>query len=263
MNEFLNSVKDDLLDARLRLVVLVLGAALIAAVAFVVLGGSSSTTTAPASTGPVTAEVAGIAIRQAPSNAAEPVAETTNGAAHQLGGPTRNPFAPLPGSTVTATTATTTSAPASPAGAQRLLVRLGLILGLLHLRRHDSRRHAQTQRAEEVEGLRPLPRDREVRRPAGADQRSHAGARSAAENLRGHADRRTAPEQEQHAAGVHGRAAAHGQGSRVRAHRRGDPARERHLRAERHAVPGDPPGARGRARRSNPSNPTAARSPTN
>lgn len=114
MNEFLNSVKDDLLDSRLRIVVLVLGAALIAAVVFVVLGGSSSTTTAPASTGPVTAEATGIAISQAPSNAAEPVAETTNGAAHQRGGPTRNPFAPLPGTKTTAEPAKA-PAPASPA----------------------------------------------------------------------------------------------------------------------------------------------------
>ena len=68
------------------------------------------------------------------------------------------------------------------------------------------RRHAQTQHAEEVEGHRPLPRDREVRRPAGANHEATPGARSPAENLREHADRRTAPEQEQHAAGVHGRA---------------------------------------------------------
>jgi hypothetical protein len=115
MNDFLNSVKDDLLDSRLRVVVLAVAAALIAAVAFIVLGGSSSTTTAPASTGPVTAEVAGIAIRQAPSNAEEPVAETTNGAAQQRGGPTRDPFAPLPESTAPGATAAKTPAPATPA----------------------------------------------------------------------------------------------------------------------------------------------------
>ncbi len=111
MNDFLSSVKDDLLDVRLRLVVLLLGVALIAAVAYAVLGGGSSGSTAPASAAPVASGIAGISISQAPSNTTEPVTETTNGAVQQRRGALRDPFTPLPSGTTTA--AATTSTPAT------------------------------------------------------------------------------------------------------------------------------------------------------
>ncbi len=113
MNDFLNSVKDDLLDVRLRLVVLLLGVALVAAVAYAVLGGGGSGSTATGSIGSVASGVAGISISQAPSNTTEPVTETTDGAVQQRHGPLRDPFTPLPSPT-TAAAKTSTPATSSP-----------------------------------------------------------------------------------------------------------------------------------------------------
>jgi hypothetical protein len=112
MNDFLNSVKDDLLDVRLRLVVLLLGIALVAAVAFAVLGGGSSGSTVGASAAPVASGVAGISISQAPSST-EPVTETTNGAVQQRHGPLHDPFTPLPSATTKAAAPATSSSSSS------------------------------------------------------------------------------------------------------------------------------------------------------
>jgi hypothetical protein len=112
MNAFLSSVKDDLLDVRLRLLVVILAAGLVAAVAFAVLGGGGSSATAPVSTGPVSSGFAGIAISQAPTNALQPVSETTGGTAGHRGGALRDPFTPLSPPT-TASAATSTPAPSS------------------------------------------------------------------------------------------------------------------------------------------------------
>jgi len=121
MNAFLSSVKDDLLDVRLRLAVLVLAVALIAAVVYAAVGGGSSSVTAPAATAPISAGVAGISIsQQTASNATEPVTETTNGAAHQRGGALRNPFTPLAtaksAATKTAAPSTTTTGASTVSG---------------------------------------------------------------------------------------------------------------------------------------------------
>ncbi len=109
MNEFLNSVKDDLLDVRLRLVLLALVAALVAAVAYAVLGGGSSSVNPTASTAPVSPGAAGISISQITTASTQPVTETTGNAAEKRGGPLRDPFVPL----ATAKSATTTTSSAS------------------------------------------------------------------------------------------------------------------------------------------------------
>jgi hypothetical protein len=114
MSEFLSSVKDDLLDVRLRLAVLLLAAGLIGAVAYAALGGGGSSPTAAATTGPVSTADVGIAISQAPTNTVEPVTETTNGTVHQRGGPLRDPFALLPAATAASATSKAAATPASP-----------------------------------------------------------------------------------------------------------------------------------------------------
>ncbi len=115
MNEFLSSVKDDLLDVRLRLALFVLVVALVAAVAYAVLGGGSSSVTPTATTAPVSPGVGGISISQITTNPVEPVTETTGDAAQKRGGPLRNPFTPLATAKSAATTTTTpsTSAPST------------------------------------------------------------------------------------------------------------------------------------------------------
>ncbi len=124
MSDFLNSVKADLLDVRLRLalVVLAIGA-----------GGRAwptpcsrrvgSNTAVPRPVAPVSTGVHGIAISQAPANPAEPVAETTSGAAHQRGGLARDPFTPLVAAKVATTPAkTATSSSSSTSTADELLL---------------------------------------------------------------------------------------------------------------------------------------------
>ena len=124
INDFFSSLKDDLLNRRMLPFLVVLGVALVGAVAYAVLSGGSSTTSTvsvSASSGgsPV---VAGVAVSQAPANPDRPISETTNGASKQHEGYARNPFIPLPGagttsagaaSTVPSTTSTT---PSSPSG---------------------------------------------------------------------------------------------------------------------------------------------------
>jgi hypothetical protein len=98
MNDFLSSVKADLLDRRMLPILALVGAALLAALAYAQLGGSGSTSP-PASTGspaPAIAPASGIAVSPAATSTGQPVAETTSGSAHRAGA-TRNPFAPLPG----------------------------------------------------------------------------------------------------------------------------------------------------------------------
>jgi hypothetical protein len=104
-------VKDDLLDVRLRLVLVILAAGLVAAVAFAILGGGGSSVTAPVSTGSVNSGFGGIAISQAPTNALQPVSETTGGAAGRDSGALHDPFTPLSSPT---TASAATSTPASP-----------------------------------------------------------------------------------------------------------------------------------------------------
>jgi hypothetical protein len=97
MSGFLDALRADLLDRRMRVVLIVLGVALIGALAYAFSGGSSSTR--PAAPPPLTSSGAvGIAAVAAPANPNASVAEITSGASQQHGGATRNPFVPLPGS---------------------------------------------------------------------------------------------------------------------------------------------------------------------
>jgi len=108
MSEFLSSIRADLTDRRLLPVVALVGACLVAAIAYAVLGGSSgSGGSAAPSNVPSVSPPAGIAVTTATPEHA--VAETTDGFKEQSTGKARNPFAPLPG---TATTASTQTAPA-------------------------------------------------------------------------------------------------------------------------------------------------------
>jgi hypothetical protein len=104
MNDFLRSLRSDLLDRRFLPVLVLLGVALVAALAYAVLGGGSTSQSPVAGSTPATqirasSGAAGptgvVAISQAsPANKA--VSETTSGAPRHSGTP-RNPFTPLPG----------------------------------------------------------------------------------------------------------------------------------------------------------------------
>jgi hypothetical protein len=108
MNEFLGSLKADLLDRRMLPLVALVLAALVAAIAYVVLGGGgSSTATPPAASASATASSTGLAVSQPTPEKA--VAEVTNGGSIQHRGTARNPFAPLPQAKAKAATATSSS----------------------------------------------------------------------------------------------------------------------------------------------------------
>jgi hypothetical protein len=111
MNEFLSSVKADLLDRRMLPLVVVVAVLLVGAIGFVVLGGGSgpSTHVVAISTGSSTA--GGLTTSQA--NHEEAVAETTNNTSAQHAGKAHNPFTPLP--SPQAKTASSTSAVSSTA----------------------------------------------------------------------------------------------------------------------------------------------------
>jgi hypothetical protein len=102
MNDFLSSIKADLLDRRLLPFVVVVVLALVGAGAYVVLGGGSSA--APPTPAVRAAPVAqGIAVSAAAENPDQAPAETTSGAHVQRHGSARNPFTPLPGGAKSAT----------------------------------------------------------------------------------------------------------------------------------------------------------------
>jgi hypothetical protein len=96
MNAFVNSLKADLFDRRLRALVAALCVGLIAALVYALSGGSSGApATAPAPT--ASSGASGIAAVAAPANTNEAVAETSGGGKLQRGGSARDPFTPLPG----------------------------------------------------------------------------------------------------------------------------------------------------------------------
>jgi hypothetical protein len=110
MSSFLASVKADLMGPRLRLVVILLGIGLLAAVGYVAFGGKSSSTPVPAGGSaavPSSAVLGGLTISQAPTNPNLVTAETTDGAADERTGVSRNPFTPLPEAGATGTTGAT------------------------------------------------------------------------------------------------------------------------------------------------------------
>ena len=100
MNDFLKSLRSDLLDKRFLPVLAVLGVALLAALAYAVLGAKGSSTSPTPSAGvasSVRKATAVVSISQAPANPNQAVAETTSGASKQhSSGKTRDPFTPLP-----------------------------------------------------------------------------------------------------------------------------------------------------------------------
>ena len=117
MNDFLDTLKSDLLDRRLIPVIGLLAVVLIAAVAYAVLGGGSSA--APnAASAPATpvAKLPGIAVSEVKTADVTAGAETTSGSPQQTGGASRNPFAPMPGvkKAQAASAAATSSATATP-----------------------------------------------------------------------------------------------------------------------------------------------------
>jgi hypothetical protein len=103
MNDFLSSLKADLLERRTLALLGLLVAALVGAVAYAALGGGSSTAPPPASSPGAGAGVgaAGIVAVPAPPNSRAALAEVTSGAPLQRGGGSRDPFTPLPGSAAT------------------------------------------------------------------------------------------------------------------------------------------------------------------
>jgi hypothetical protein len=128
MTDFLGSLKADLLDRRILPIVVLLGVALVGALAYAVLGGGSSASTpaplaAPVSPLSTAASASSITVTQAPTATGQPVAETTSGSVHRSVGASRNPFAPLPGakaassSTASATSAGSGSSSSSTSGA--------------------------------------------------------------------------------------------------------------------------------------------------
>lgn len=117
MNALFESVKADLLDRRLRVIVVLVVAALVAAVAFAVLSGRSQSATPTASTGTASGTAAStppIAGTSA-SNPKAANAETTFGNAYHSTH-VIDPFITLPS---TETTTTTTSSAASSAASEK------------------------------------------------------------------------------------------------------------------------------------------------
>jgi hypothetical protein len=115
MNDFLNSIKADLLDRRLLPIVALVVLALVGAVAYAVLGGGSSAVT-PAAVAPSVGATAspGVAVSQSTSETA--VAETTGGISQQRKGYAHNPFTPLPEPKTPTPTTTATSTASSSSG---------------------------------------------------------------------------------------------------------------------------------------------------
>src|SRR2546430_2821678 len=102
MTAFLRSLKADLLESRTRGVRGLLAAALVGAGAYAVRGGGPSAPPPPARPpGASSAGASAIVAVPAPQNTHAALAEITSGASVQRGGPSRDPFTPLPGSVST------------------------------------------------------------------------------------------------------------------------------------------------------------------
>jgi len=118
MNDFLDTLKSDLLDRRLIPALGLLVVVLIAAFAYAVLGGGSTASAPNAASTPVApvAKVPGIAVSEVKTADVTAGAETTSGSSQQTGGASRNPFAPMPGVKKAQAAAAAASAPASSSG---------------------------------------------------------------------------------------------------------------------------------------------------
>jgi hypothetical protein len=97
MNDFLNSLKADLLDRRLLPLFGLVLVALLAAVGYAVTGGGGSSTPPVGGRTPVASGTGGLVASQAQPKVSQAVAETTNGGPGQSKGPAHDPFAAIPG----------------------------------------------------------------------------------------------------------------------------------------------------------------------
>lgn len=115
MSGLLASLKTDLLGRRLLPILVLVGVALAAAVAYAVLGGGSSSQTPAASlTAPGSPpEVPPTLASPAPANPHQAVSETTSGAHFQRAGGAHDPFTPLPETKPKAAKAASGSTPSS------------------------------------------------------------------------------------------------------------------------------------------------------
>jgi hypothetical protein len=119
MSGLLASLKTDLLGRRLLPFVILIGVALVGAVAYAVLGsGGSGASTPTASLGPAVPTPAPSLASPAPTNPNVAASETTSGAHYQRGGPIRDPFVKLPepkkATTVASPSGSSSSAKSSP-----------------------------------------------------------------------------------------------------------------------------------------------------
>jgi hypothetical protein len=122
MSEFIDALKADLLDRRIRPLIAVALVALVAAVAYVALSGDSSPATPSATVAgaPVSTPASSLAVSQSTPETA--VAETTDGVSTQHQGAAHDPFKPLPETAVSkaatkaAATGSATSSPSSSTG---------------------------------------------------------------------------------------------------------------------------------------------------
>jgi hypothetical protein len=100
MNNLLNSIKSDLSDRRLLPIVVLLGLALAAAIAYSVLAGGSSgspaTPIAATGAGPTTAPSGSRSVTLISANSHAAVSETTDGASYQRQEGAHDPFVQLP-----------------------------------------------------------------------------------------------------------------------------------------------------------------------
>jgi hypothetical protein len=115
MNDFLTSVRDDLLDRRVRPFLALAVVALVAALAYAMLGGGGSSSPSPGVSPSAIPGQSGISVSASPANANQAVAEITSGASKQRGGAARNPFAPLAGTTKASSSSSSSSSSASGA----------------------------------------------------------------------------------------------------------------------------------------------------
>jgi hypothetical protein len=113
MNDFLSSLKTDLLDRRMLPIVALVAAALLAALGYALFGAGSSTPTASVEPAPVSPSTGPLLVTPAQTSPTEALAETTSGAVAQRHGQARDPFNLLPGSIQTTTTGTSSSAASS------------------------------------------------------------------------------------------------------------------------------------------------------
>ncbi len=115
MNGFLENLKGDLFDKRLRPIVALVSVGLLAALAFIVLGGSSESAPSAKSGHPVAVALrSGVTIT--PSTHEDALAETTSGAAARQLGSTRNPFGGLLSASAPVTSSTSSSSSSSSGG---------------------------------------------------------------------------------------------------------------------------------------------------